>query len=254
MNHLKTHQAAVGILMLETNFPRPPGDIGHERTWDFPVRMRTVGGASANKVVHQNPSALLDAFIGVGRELVADGCAGLATSCGFLSLMQDALKDALGVPFASSPLMQLPMIEATLPAHQKAGVLTISEESLSPAHLRAVGARASTAIAGPPRTGAFAGAIFDDTPEMDFTACRQEVCDTAQRLVSDNTGIGAIVLECTNMAPYAAAITARTGRPVYSIVSFLNWFQAGLEPPRFENGSERKDPAALGQVSGDGLR
>ena len=32
---------------------------------------------------------------------------------------------------------------------------------------------------------------------------------------------------------YAAEIRRITGRPVYSIVSFLNWFQAGLNPPRF---------------------
>jgi len=226
-------KAAVGILMLETNFPRPPGDIGHAQTWDFPVVMRKVGGASAQAVVHENPRLLLDAFIGVGRELVADGCAGLATSCGFLSLMQNDLKDALGVPFASSPLMQLPMIEAMLPTAQKAGVLTISEESLSADHLRAVGARADTAVAGLPSTGAFATAIFQDRNEMDFAACRDEMCDAALGLVSGHDSIGAIVLECTNMAPYAHDIAQVTGRPVHSIVSFLNWFQSGLVPPRF---------------------
>lgn len=227
-------KAAVGILMLETGFPRPLGDIGHEGTWDFPVRMRQVGGASAKAVVHQDPRVLLDAFIGVGRELVAEGCAGLATSCGFLALMQDELKDALGVPFASSPLMQLPMIETMLPASLKAGVLTISEENLSTEHLRAVGARAHTAIAGLPEAGAFACTIFEDRSEMDFAACRAEICETAERLVSEQDGIGAIVLECTNMAPYGADIAHVTGRPVYSIVSFLNWFQAGLEPRIFE--------------------
>lgn len=227
-------KAAVGILMLETNFPRPPGDIGNVGTWDFPVKMRKVDGASATKVVHENPRALLDAFIGVGRELVAEGCAGLATSCGFLALMQDDLKDALGVPFASSPLMQLPMIEATLPTAQKAGIVTISQESLSAAHLRAVGVRADTAVAGLPSTGSFATAIFEDSSEMDFQACRREVCETAKRLVSVHDDIGAIVLECTNMAPYAADIARVTGRPVHSIVSFLNWFHAGLKPTRFD--------------------
>ncbi|MEN8658252.1 MAG: aspartate/glutamate racemase family protein [Marivita sp.] len=226
-------KATVGIMMLETNFPRPLGDIGNEQTWDFPVQMRMVDGASAQKVVHENPHALLDTFVGVGRELVADGCTGLATSCGFLALMQEPLKDALGVPFASSPLMQLPMIEATLPSRQKAGILTISEESLSSAHLRAVGARTTTAVAGLPKAGSFAGTIFEDKTEMDFTACRMEICETAKRLISNHSNIGAIVLECTNMAPYAMDIACVTGRPVHSIVSFLNWFQAGLEPPRF---------------------
>lgn len=226
-------RAAVGILMLETNFPRPLGDIGHEHTWDFPVLFRKVGGASAQKVVHEDPRALLDAFVKVGRELIAEGCTGLTTSCGFLSLMQDELKDALGVPFASSPLMQLPLIEAMLPANKEAGILTISKESLSVAHLRAAGARDNMPIEGVPRGGPLATAVFGDLAEMDFTACCDDVCEAAERLVSKHETVEAIVLECTNMAPYAADIARMTGRPVYSIVSFLNWFQAGLAPPRY---------------------
>lgn len=224
---------AIGILMLETNFPRPLGDIGNAGTWDFPVHMRTVPGASARKVVLEDPTQLLEPFIDAGRELIAEGCAGLTTSCGFLSLLQAELKAALGVPFAASSLMQLPLVEALLPPGQVAGVLTISQESLSPAHLRAAGARPDTTLAGLPRDGAFASAIFEDRPEMDFTACRAEMIEAGKRLVSTDPGIGAIVLECTNMAPHAADVAAATGRPIYSIVNFLNWFHAGLSPRRF---------------------
>lgn len=226
-------KAAVGILMLETGFPRPPGDIGNTQTWDFPVLLRTVGGASAQKVVHEDPRALFDAFVQVGRDLVADGCAGLTTSCGFLSLMQDELKEALGVPFASSSLMQVPLIQAMLPAQQKTGILTISKESLSAAHLSAAGVSGDVPIEGLPRNSAFATAIFDNLPQMDVAMCRSDMCAAAERLVARHPTVGAITLECTNMAPYAADIAKITGRPVYSIVSFLNWFQAGLEPPRY---------------------
>ncbi len=223
-------KAAVGILMLETNFPRPPGDIGNGSTWDFPVQMRKVGGASAQKVVQEDPRALLDAFVQVGREMIADGCSGLTTSCGFLSLMQEELKDALGVPFASSSLMQIPTIEAMLPSSQDVGVLTISKESLWAEHLQAAGARGDIAIEGLPRDGSFATAIFDDLPDMDFAACQAEMNTIAQRLVTQHRSVGAIVLECANMAPYAAQVARISRRPVYSVVSFLNWFQAGMNP------------------------
>lgn len=226
-------RAAIGILMLDTAFPRPPGDIGNVDTWDFPVILRAVSGASANKVVHEDPSELFQAFVDTGRALIDEGCAGLTTSCGFLSLMQDDLKNALGVPFASSPLMQIPMIQATLPAAQEVGVLTISKESLSPDHLRAAGVKDAIPIEGLPSGGAFASAIFGDAQHLDTEACQQEMIETAERLISGPVDIGALVLECTNMAPYAAAIERATGRPVFSVVSFLNWFQAGLRPTCF---------------------
>lgn len=226
-------QAAIGILMLDTEFPRPPGDIGNTATWGFPVFMRKVGGASAQKVVLEDPRQLFDAFVAAGRDLISEGCAGLATSCGFLSLMQGELKEALGVPFASSPLMQFPMVHALNPAKCRVGILTISKENLSPAHLQAAGVHGAVPIEGLPKDGAFARAIFEDAPEMDFEACRDEMVSAAKRLAEDCPNLGAIVLECTNMAPYAADIAAATGCPVYSIVSFLNWFHAGLNPPRY---------------------
>ncbi len=228
-------QAAIGILMLDTKFPRLLGDIGHTKTWDFPVHMRVVRGASASQVVEHDPRLLLPEFIKAGHQLISQGCSGLTTSCGFLGLMQTELKDALGVPFASSPLMQLPMIEAMLPAGQEAGVLTISEENLTPEHLAACGARTDTAIAGLPRNGVFAEMIFNDKNDIDIEACRNEICCSAARLAGSGSTIGAIVLECTNLAPYAHDIFKATGKPVYSIVSFLNWFQSGLKPHHFRN-------------------
>ncbi len=228
-------QAAIGILMLDTKFPRLLGDIGHTKTWDFPVHMRVVRGASASQVVEHDPRLLLPEFIKAGHQLISQGCSGLTTSCGFLGLMQTELKDALGVPFASSPLMQLPMIEAMLPAGQEAGVLTISEENLTLEHLAACGVRTDTAIAGLPRNGVFAEMIFNDKNDIDIEACRNELCCSAARLVGSGSTIGAIVLECTNLAPYAHDIFKATGKPVYSIVSFLNWFQSGLKPHHFRN-------------------
>ncbi len=227
------NQPSIGVLMLETQFPRPLGDIGNPGTWPFPVRFQTVPGASAGKVVLDDPRKILHDFIEAGNSLIAEGCTGIATSCGFLSLLQDEFKSALGVPFASSPLMQLQIIEALLPAGQEAGVLTISKENLSKAHLRAAGARPDTAMEGLPREGAFASAVFEDRREMDYAACRDEMIGAAISLHKAAPNVKAIVLECTNMAPYAADITRLTGCPVYSVVSFLNWFHSGLSPVRY---------------------
>jgi hypothetical protein len=56
-------KAAIGILMLDTKFPRVLGDIGHKETWDFPVHMRVVHGASASQVIEDDPRLLLPEFI-----------------------------------------------------------------------------------------------------------------------------------------------------------------------------------------------
>ena len=87
--------ASVGILMLETRFPRIPGDIGHAATWPFPVLYKVVRGATGERVTtaraNDNSTGLLDAFLSAGAELVQDGADGITTSCGFLSIYQREL-------------------------------------------------------------------------------------------------------------------------------------------------------------------
>ena len=41
----------VGILMLDTKFPRIAGDMGNAMTFPFPVRYHRVTGASPERVV-----------------------------------------------------------------------------------------------------------------------------------------------------------------------------------------------------------
>ena len=225
--------AAVGILMLEAQFPRIPGDMGNAQTWPFPVHYRVVRGASPDLVVRQGAPGLIDAFIAAGRELIDMGVSGITTNCGFLSLYQAALKDALGVPVAASSLMQVPMVECLLPPGKSAGIITISAESLSSAHLAAAGVRADIPIVGTTPGGAFYTAILDNHDRLDVSASRRELVAAAEELCAIAPDTGAIVLECTNMCPYAADIAAATNLPVFSIFDFIVWFQGGLCPRRF---------------------
>jgi len=225
--------AALGILMLEARFPRIPGDMGNAITWPFPVHYRVVPGASPDKVVRKEAAGLLDAFIDAGRDLVRHGADGITTNCGFLSLFQDELAAALNVPVATSSLMQVPMIERLLPPGRRVGILTVNAETLTATHLQAAGIDPSTPIVGTEAGTEFTRVILDDELEMDVDAARRDNVEAAIRLCADDNDIGAIILECTNMIPYAADIRLATGLPVYSMYSFAVWFQSGLTPRQF---------------------
>lgn len=225
--------ATVGMLMLDTVFPRIPGDFGNAATWPFPVLYRVVRGASPNRVVRHRAEGLLDAFIEAGQSLVADGADGLSTTCGFLSLFQGEIARAVKVPVASSSLMQVPLAQQLLPNNQQVGVITISRESLTVDHLAAAGAPADTPVVGTEGGREFTRVILDDETEMDVDACRQDLLDAGAALVREHPQVGAVVLECTNMGPYAADLRQALGLPIFSIITFVSWFQSGLLPRRF---------------------
>ncbi|EEE35758.1 conserved hypothetical protein [Rhodobacteraceae bacterium KLH11] len=225
--------ASVGILMLDARFPRIPGDMGNATTWPFPVLYRIVRNASPDRVVRHKAEGMLGAFIDAARDLIKDGVDGITTNCGFLSLFQEELAEAVPVPVATSSLMQVDMVNRILPARQRAGILTISASTLTDAHLKHAQVPDGTPIGTTEGGREFTDAILGNKLELDIEKARADNVEAARALQAANPDLGAIVLECTNMCPYAADIQQATGLPVFSVVTFINWFQAGLVPPRF---------------------
>lgn len=226
--------AQLGILMLDAQFPRIPGDMGHAGTWPFPVQYRIVRDATPEKVVRQGAQGLLPAFVKAARDLVADGADGITTNCGFLSLFQEELQEAVSVPVLTSSLCQVRMVNATLPKGKVAGVLTISASTLTDAHLTGAGVPDGTPIGTTEGGQEFTEAILGNALSLNVEVSREDNIQAAEAMVAAHPNIGAIVLECTNMGPYAFDIAAVTGLPVYSMISLAEWFHAGLAPRRFD--------------------
>ena len=226
--------APLGILMLEARFARIPGDMGNAGTWPFPVLYRVVRGASPERVVLRGAAGLLDDFIAAARELVAQGAEAITTNCGFLALFQRELAAAVGVPVATSALLQVPWVQATLPPGQRVGVITVSAGTLTPRHLEAAGVAPDTPIVGTEGGREFFRTlILGEKDDLDVAAAEADILAAGRALVSRHPEVGAIVLECTNMPPYAAALRHALGRPVFDIYSLVTWLRAGVRPRRF---------------------
>ncbi len=220
--------AALGILMLDARFPRVPGDMGNGDTWPFPVLYEIVQGATPERVVRQRAEGLDGAFLDAARRLVDRGAVALTTVCGFLSFFQAELAAHAGVPVASSTLMQVPALDRMLPPGRRTGVVTVSRESLWDDHFTAVGARADTPVEGTEGGRELTRVLIGNEPWLDMAAAEADVTAAARRLVARCPEVGAIVLECANMAPYAAAVRRETGLPVHDIYSFVSWVHSGF--------------------------
>jgi hypothetical protein len=216
----------LGILMLEARFPRIPGDMGNALTWPFPVLYRVVRGATPERVVLNAAEDLLPDFLAAAADLVDLGAEAITTNCGFLSLFQRQLAAHVRVPVA--------WVQATLPPGKRVGVITVSAGSLTPRHLEAAGVPLDTPVAGT-ETGRefFRVLIKGEKQDLDVGLAAQDILDAGRALVARHAEIGAIVLECTNMPPYAHALREAIGLPVFDIYSLITWFHAGLRPRDF---------------------
>jgi len=221
----RTHYGeAIGIITLDTTFPRIPGDIGNASTFSFPVKLRTVKGASIDRVVKQGDRTLLEPFIDTAKGLEKEGVRAVTTTCGFLALFQDEIAASVRIPVFTSSLMQVPLVYKMLGKGHKVGIVTADSDSLSQKHLTAAGIDPSIplAIAGMQDQKEFSRLLGNES-ELEPDKIEAEIVNVAKKLASENSDMGAFVLECANLPPYSSAIQRATGLPVFDLVTLTNY-------------------------------
>lgn len=226
----------IGILSLDSRMAKPPGHIKNGTTFNFPVIYQTIEGITPKILIEQPGDRLLEAFIEAAQKLEKEGAQAITGSCGFMVLYQQALADAVNVPLYSSSLIQVPMIQQMLKRDQKIGVITASQKGLTLAHLEAVGIDASkVCIAGMEGSQEFWDVIIDAIrDDLDLAKVEQEVVAVTEKLLQENPDIGALVLECTDMPPYAHAIQQATGLPVFDLSTLTDMVFQGVVRTRYK--------------------
>ena len=222
----------LGILMLDTRFPRPPGDVGNATTWPFPTQYRIVKGADTSRIMGREPDpTLLEPFIAAARELEAHGVRAITTSCGFLAVFQRELAASVSVPVLTSALLQVPLAARLLRPDQKVAVLT-EQPHLTERHFQGVGWSAQdipVVLEALPPDAVFPTVFIGNSLECDTDVLERELIEFARRTVRDHPDVGALVLECTNFVPYSQAMRRATGLPVYDLYTLVTWATLGLE-------------------------
>jgi hypothetical protein len=215
----------LGILMLDTRFPRIEGDIGNAKSFDFPVIFRKMEGIGSADAVSAHPDRprVLAALKANAEALAGQGAVGLSTSCGFLALYQKDLEALSPVPVATSALLLIKALKG-----RKVGVLTASAENLTPAHFAAVDAPTDTPVEGLPADSSFAATFLRNGLALDRDAVERETVEAGRALIRKHPGIDSIVFECTNLPPYKRAVQQALGVPVHDVLDLLRDFRKAL--------------------------
>ena len=216
-------KSSLGILLLDTVFPRIPGDVGNALSYDYPVVLKTVPGATVQRVVYEADASLLNDFIAAAREMEAQGVSAITSSCGFLTVFQEAVAAAVRVPVFLSSLMQVPLVHAM--TQKRVGIITAHSEKLTAAVISKAGIsdRVPIVAAGMQNSAAFSNPILQNGLSLDKDAIEKDMVELAMSMQDANSDLGSFVFECHNLAPYAKAVGMRTGLPVFDIINYADW-------------------------------
>lgn len=216
----------IGVLMLDSHFPRIVGDVGNVKTWKFPVLYRTVHEKTPDKVVLHLSKEDIEPFIFAAKELEQQGVAAITTSCGFLSLFQKEITKEINVPVFTSSLIMLPMISRMIGNDRKVLVLTANSKTLTNNHLNAVCGNLEECnfdIVGTQDKKTFTNFTVENWDYVDVEQCEKDIIDVIEESISKDKTYGAILLECTNMPPYSNAIRKKFNLPVFDFISLTNF-------------------------------
>ena len=229
----------IGILAIENYVPYVPGDAANASSYSFPVRFERLRGFTPERLFNHDMS-LVDDAIAAGRRLVDEGVRAVTGDCGFLAIYQDRIAEALGVPVFLSSLLQLDFILRMLPPSQSIGVVTANRPALDSTVLGAVSSVPDhrLIIAGLENSPHFVSYVFDEIGELDTELVEAEVLELTNQIRatarSSDTPVGAILLECSLLPPYAAAVQQQTGLPVFDYNTMINYVFSAVVRRRFE--------------------
>lgn len=228
----------IGILMIEGYFPRPPGAIGNATSFPFPVLHKVVPGATSAATVRTlnehapgSPAyaAAIAPWLDGARELEREGVRAITSSCGFTALFQRELADSVAVPVFATSLLLAPFIASTLGSRRKVGVVTWDAGNLTARHLDGAGVDPATvALAGLEGCPYFNSVVYGDRPELDLARVDHELKGVVRDLLRREPGIGALLLECSLLPPYAAGLQREFELPVYDFTSMISLVHGAL--------------------------
>ncbi len=221
---------SIGILCLECNIPFIPGDVGNASSYAFPVQYLVVPGATTEALVYRRDPRLAESFIAAAQHLERQGVKAITGDCGYMAAYQPNVAAAVKVPVFLSSLMQVPLLTIMLGTGKKLGIIVGNSDTVDDRLLAMAGIVDSSSLVfgGLQNKPEFASAILEECGALDRPRLEAEVVDTAESLCRANPTIGALLLECSCIPPYSAAVQRATGLPVFDYIGFINYVHSAV--------------------------
>lgn len=200
------------------------GHIANPHTFNFPVQYKRVAGIYYSTLVTNPTPKTCELMVTASQQLEQGGCKAIVSCCGFTSLFQKELAASVEIPVFTSSLLLIPLITQIITPDQAVGVITFNKNNFTDAHLRASGVTDKMTVWSKGLEGQPEWSRILCNPDADFSpACfGNEVVQVAKALVSDHPDIGAIVLECGDLPPFATIIREALNLPVFDLVTMVN--------------------------------
>lgn len=219
---------SIGILILNAAYPCVPGNVGNASTYPFPVRYKEIKEATIERFFYEKDDELIKFFIEGAIELQDEGVKAITGACGFMARFQQPVADALDIPVLLTSLLQIPFIHTI--TQKKVGIITADASRLTSDYFESIGINNDIpiTIVGMEDQKNFREGVLEESGILDSEGIKQEVTNVAKTLIANDKEIGAILLECSDLPPYAAAIQREINLPVFDFNTMIEYVHTAI--------------------------
>jgi hypothetical protein len=160
------------------------------------------------------------------------GCRAIAAECGYFAYFQKDIAGYVDIPVFMSSLLQVPFIQQVIGPERAVGIVCAQKRFLTDTHLENVGINLDSnyIIAGaldeygcPEFTNLWDHEKRPECPESHYDKAEKDMIRVCSEFCDKNAHIGALMLECTGMQPFARAVQRVVDLPVFSWGTLLDY-------------------------------
>ena len=218
----------IGILTLDTVHPLVLGNIQNANSFDFPVVYRIVRGVSFQSLMTGNEAAWPPILNGI-LELEKLGVDIVVGACGSFANYQLRATRASSIPVALSILLEVPYLLSLLPLDKKLCIVFASTSSFTQAvrDQCGIGDTSRIVTVGAEEIPQFQSILRQET-ELDSDGLQQGIVELIGGTIAAHPDIAAILLQCSDLPPYRAAIQRASGCMVFDMQLMIEHLHATL--------------------------
>lgn len=222
----------LGLLHLRTKHALLSGNLQNGRTFNAPVLRSEIACSDVARLLQGDPE-LEPLIVDACRDLERRGARAIAGACGSFGFYQPVARNAVSVPVFLSIMTQVPFLLSGLGEARKLGVICAAESSLNDTLYHACGISDPGRLVIAEMLGQteFDRMLRAEQP-MRPAELERECVRVARGMVEDNPEVAAILLQCSDLPPFANGIQEATARPVFDMALLVNWLlRAAMYPP-----------------------
>ena len=239
INHIITRKdhscygMGLGIIILDDAYPGFPGDVRNASAFPYPIQYELVKGVDIKKLVFdENQDICLESILKAAKKLEQMGCRAIAAECGYFAYFQKEVAAHVDVPVFMSSLLQVPFARQLISPDKYVGIICAQKRFLSKKHLEAVGIDTSSNILVAGALDEYGCQEFINLwdpekrpliPEVYYEKANKEFVSASEQFCYNHPEIGALVLECTGMQPFARSLQHKVDLPIFSWGTLLDY-------------------------------